>query len=59
MGLKNVRDLAKRERQYYASNDLQFCRVCSRAFVKRKGDDICSISCRTKAEESAAPDASQ
>jgi hypothetical protein len=59
MGLKNVRDLAKRERQYYASNDLQSCVVCSRMFCRRR-DNVCSRDCLAKLEEKqAANNASQ
>jgi hypothetical protein len=36
MGMKDVRDRAKRERQYYASNDLQRCVVCGRLFCRRQ-----------------------
>jgi hypothetical protein len=53
MGMKDVRDRAKRERQYYASNDLQRCVVCGRLFCRRK-DNVCSRDCLAKLQEGQA-----
>jgi hypothetical protein len=52
MGLKNVRDLAKRERQFYARDDLQQCVVCGRWFCRRR-DNVCSIACLEKSQQPA------
>jgi hypothetical protein len=53
MGLKNVRDLAKRERQYFARNDLQACIVCGRYFTRARADRICSRDCLEKSQQPA------
>jgi hypothetical protein len=56
---KDQRGAAKAERQYLDRANVQACRICGRYFTKARAEPICSIACRAKAEESAAPDASQ
>jgi hypothetical protein len=52
MGVKDVRDRAKREREFYGRSNLQQCVVCGRLFCKRK-DRVCSIACDEKAKAKA------
>jgi hypothetical protein len=53
MGMKDVRDRAKRERQFYARDDLQQCVVCGRWFCRRR-DNVCSRDSLAKLQEGQA-----
>jgi hypothetical protein len=52
--MKDIRGAAKREDEYYRSHPIQHCRICRRPFIRRKGDDICSIACLEKSKEQPA-----
>jgi len=46
--MKDIRDLAKRERQFYARQDR--CAACGRVLIHRKKGWACSRPCREKLE---------
>jgi hypothetical protein len=53
MGMKDVRERIKRERQFDRQDGPQSCIVCGRLFCRRK-DNVCSRDCLTKLQEGQA-----
>jgi hypothetical protein len=53
---KNANAEARRKTQFYARQDIQQCVVCGRWYTRRVKDQVCSIACAEKLEQSSRPE---